>query len=386
MGLFEEIVRSFLAHEGGSDIHISPGNPIAFRLNGRITPWDKGIAPTEEQTRAIKGEIWKMLPFQLREYHDRRVAEKGHTGVSVETGGVRFRVNVARLGEGYHIVLRVLPVDPPRITDLGFNEKTEKALRWIAGRRAGFFLVVGATGSGKSTTLAALIRTIAESREVHIITLEDPIEYRFRSDRALIVQKELGRDFPRFAEGLHSALREDPDVILVGEIRDRESLDLALKASETGHLVFGTLHTQDAVTTINRMAAMVDNPVFLRDRLAQTFLGVIAQTLYVDRKGRKRVCWEILVANQAVRAMIREGNDLQVKSVLDTLPMSQSFATTVREHFEAGWMDRETAERIAPDAFKGEGEGGFVSAARARGGGDVERMVTAAAVAGVLKL
>ena len=237
--------------------------------------------------------------------------------------------------------------------ELGFSEKTLKGLSEIAYRPAGLFLVTGGTGAGKSTTLASLVRKINEKFNKKIITLEDPIEYVHKSAKCLVVQRELGRDFPRFSDGLHSALREDPDVILVGEIRDESSLELCLKASETGHLVLATLHTNDAVSTVKRMVAMSSNQQLTRDRLSQSLLGVLSQRLAPKKDGIGRVLiYEFLFANKGVLAQIRESKDEQIYSMIDSIPYSNSFNVNILERYKSGLISKDTAMAVSPDPSK----------------------------------
>jgi len=341
-----------LIDEKASDIHFPPSQNIGIRINGELVKTNYSISA--EETRNLFVVLKSKLPQKQRKYIDETLATYDNAGFSVTLEGItesrRFRVNVARLGEGYYVVLREIRENPPLISELGFNEKVEKGLYYVATRPSGLFLVVGATGSGKSTTLASLIRHINENRRVNIITLEDPIEYVHKPKVAQVVQKELGRDFSRFSYGLHSALREDPDVILVGEIRDLPSLDLCLKASETGHLVFTTLHTIDTVSTIQRLCAMSENETFTRDRLSQVLIGVLAQKLAKRSDGKGRIIvYEMLITNTAVRSLIKEGKDAQIKALIDTLPYSQSFSSSIAERLSQGLIDYETAEYLVTD-------------------------------------
>ncbi len=350
--LVDQIIER-LGEGGWSDLHFSPNNYPSARVKGEIVQFEdlKGKL-SEEDTKEISDYLFSYLSEREREVFKSKLFddEYGHTGFSVTIKGKRFRVNVSRLGMGYHIVMRLLSTEPPDLNKLGFNQKTYDALNFVLNRREGLFLVVGPTGSGKSTTLASMIKEINERFPKHIITLEDPIEYLHPSRKSLVVQKELGRDFPNFQEGLHSALREDPDVILVGEIRDPKSFELCLKASETGHLVFATLHTQDTLATVNRLVALGSyNPNLTRDRLAQVLVGVIAQKLFLTPERKRRVCWEILIPDKGVKAQIRKNEIEQIRSMLDNIPMSQSFNKTIRELYAQGLVDEGTARSLSPD-------------------------------------
>ena len=337
-----------------SDLHFSPGNFPSARVKGEIVqfPDIAGGRLSEEDTKNIKDHLLSFLTDREAKIAQEKIESDsyGHAGFSITVQGKRFRVNLSRLGNGYHIVMRLLASEPPDLRELGFNERTCEALEYVLTRREGLFLVVGATGSGKSTTLASMVKEINKRFALHIITLEDPIEYLHSSRRSVVVQKELGRDFPSFQEGLHSALREDPDVILVGEVRDPKSFELCLKASETGHLVLATLHTQDTLSTINRLVALGShNPDLTRDRLAQVLVGIIAQKLFLAPSRRRRVCWEILIPSKGIKAQIRKNEIEQIRSMLDNTPMSQSFNKTIRELYMQGLVDRGTAIALSPD-------------------------------------
>ena len=286
-----------------------------------------------------------------REYIEVELKKEGSIGFGLEFHelGIKFRVNVSTQGEGYYIVMRRNEINPPRLNTLGFTEETLVGLKSITKKKAGIFLVVGMTGSGKSTTLASMIREINESYSKNIITLEDPIEYEHIPEKSLVVQKELGKDLKSFELGLKSALREDPDIILVGEIRDYKSLDLAMKAAETGHLVFSTLHTDNTISTIQRIVAMADNATLTQDRLSQTLLGVIAQRLEPTRDGKRIIVWEQLIINQAVRNNIKDSNLNEIKSQIDQLNMSQTFNKTLIQHYKNNKLTKEEILKMSTD-------------------------------------
>lgn len=345
---FENMVKEFL-EKGGSDIHISVGNPIGFRLKGYLKKQEEEYKLTKEDTNHYFDALKSYLPQLLQDYTDSQIKDKYHAGFGITACNKRFRVNVAVNNGGYYIVLRVIDGTPPRLERLNFSENTLNGLKWVSKREAGLFLVVGSTGSGKSTTLASIIRNINEKEDKNIITLEDPIEFVHESLKSQIVQKELGRDFLDFNSALSSALREDPNVLLIGEIRDGQTLDLAIKASETGHLVFGTLHTNDAIATIQRLSAMSSNPALIRDRLAQTLLGVIAQKLTVNTQGKRMAVWELLICDKRASALIRENKDVQLKGALDTLKFSQSFNYTIREYYRQNLLTEEECLILSPD-------------------------------------
>lgn len=353
---------SQLLEKSGSDIHIPSDQPVSIRIHGQLTKLPIQFSP--EETKELYAYLkQKFLTGEQQRFADERFSSLGHVGFSIEyeisSGRIqRFRVNISRQGEGYYTVLREIKDNPPPLTTLGFTERALTGLRYVETRPAGLFLVVGSTGSGKSTTLASMIQEINEQRAVNIITLEDPIEYRHKPKLAQIVQKELGRDFPRFSEGLHSALREDPDIILVGEIRDPNSFELCLKAAETGHLVFATLHTNDAVTTIDRLVSMAGENAkeYIRSRLSQVLLGVLAQRLAPrkDSKGRVLV-YELFIANTSALNLIKEGKEEQIRALMDNLSfsnghsLSESFNKNIIRLLKKGVITPETAKLITND-------------------------------------
>ena len=266
----------------------------------------------------------------------------------------RFRVIAFRQRDATALVLRVVAENVPTFEQLRLPD----VLKTLAGKTRGLVLVTGPTGSGKSTTLAAMINLINEKRSCHIITLEDPIEYLHRHNRSIVNQREVNSDTRSFANGLRAALREDPDVILVGEMRDMETISIAITAAETGHLVFATLHTSDAAQTVDRIIDVF--PPFqqqqVRIQLSMTLQGIVAQQLLPRIDGRGRVAaMEILVANPAIRNLIREGKSHQILSVIQTGAKAgmQSMDMSLRELSRKGMVTFEEALMRAsdPDTF-----------------------------------
>lgn len=281
---------------GASDLHVKAGDVFRARINGELVPLTKQrLSP--QQTRQI---ALQLIPPWERD----RIDEIRDYDCSWGAPGIgRFRVNILRQRGSFMIVMRVIPFEIPTLQDLGLPP----VLRDIALAERGLVLVTGVTGSGKSTTLAAMVGEINRARRKHIITLENPIEFLHRDMMSSITQREVGMDTDTFSTGLRAALREDPDAVLVGEMRDTETIDIALKAAETGHLVFSTLHTQNAVQTISRVVAVFppEEQEMVRVRLAETLVAVISQRLMPRKNGSGRVAaCEILMATAAIRDCI----------------------------------------------------------------------------------
>jgi twitching motility protein PilT len=331
--------------QGGSDIHFSVGLPPLVRLDGELTAI-KYRALVLEEAEDIISEI-------TSEAHAAQLMEKGTVDLSYTSPDAgRFRINVCRHLRGLGISCRVIPENVPRLADLGLPQIVSRFTNF----NAGLVLVTGATGTGKSTTLAAIINEINQTRSLNIITLEDPVEFMHRSAKSLVVQREVGTHLPNFKDGLRSALRQDPDVILVGELRDHETIALALEASETGHLVFGTLHTRGAAQTIDRIvdALPSEAQAQVRHSLADNLKCVLSQELIRVADGRgRRVASEILVVTLAVSQLIREGKTFQIPSSITTgrrvgmQLMDQSLLAMVR----AGDVDPDEAFLKATDKW-----------------------------------
>ena len=328
---------------GASDIHISQGLPMQFRIHGVLQP--APIQPNDDDTRTL---ILSMMDESHREaLQDERLdADFAITAPD----GTRCRANVFMQQNRLAATLRLLNDQIPTLAQLGLPPVLQK----LADEPRGLILVTGPTGSGKSTTLAAMIEHINESRAEHILTIEDPIEYVYRGKKSLVHQREVGTDVKSFSAALRSALREDPDVILVGEMRDFETISAAITAAETGHLVMSTLHTIGAAQTIDRIIdvcpAGAQNE--LRGQLAAVLRGVITQQLLPLASGQGRcAATEILVGTDAVANLIREGKCYQIPSVLQSgaaLGMHSLNADLARL-VSLGRITRETAERCATD-------------------------------------
>jgi len=301
-GEVDALLAGILAGKGRvSDVNLSVGRPPQMEADGRLVAV-AGHAPLSgDDTRRVAGVL---LGDDQRLWRD--LDEQGSCDCAYTTAaGPRFRVNVFKAAGQLGVVLRVLPTAVPTLQSLQLPE----VLREITGLANGLVLVTGATGSGKSTTLAAVIDEINRTRAVHVVTLEDPIEFRHRHQTATVNQRELGTDFTSFAAGLRAALRQAPKVILVGEIRDRDTVEIALKAAETGHLVLSTMHTIDAGQTVNRVVGMFDaaEQRVVRSRLADTLRMVVAQRLLPRQGGGRVAALEVMGSSLPVREMIEQG-------------------------------------------------------------------------------
>ena len=292
---------------GASDLHMTVGGAPMVRLDGYL----QQLVPTPV-TAAQLAEFVALLPDYTRQLLERR----GEVDCAWRWGYERYRLNIYRQREQYAMAVRLLNNVVPECEALGMPP----ALQAVTELSQGLVLIVGPTGSGKTTTLAALVQRINATRAVHIVTLEDPIEYEYPAGQSLIHQREIGRDTTSFARGLRAALREDPDVILVGELRDSETMAIALTAAETGHLVLATLHTQDVTSSVNRIVdGLQQNQQLVRSQLAESLAVVASQRLLARADGQGRVAaYEVLVATDAVRHLIREGQVHQLQSYLQT--------------------------------------------------------------------
>lgn len=305
----QELLR--LAHGSQvSDIHITVNSPVVFRIHGRLRP-----LPGESLKPADTAELARQL-MTTEQYQ--QFLEHGDMDFSYGIHGLaRFRINVYKQRGSVGLAIRIVPSHIPSMEDLGLPA----IMKDFAGKPQGLLLVTGPTGSGKSTTLASVIDYLNRKDSSHIITLEDPIEFIHDHKQSMVNQREVGLDTPSFASGLRSALRQDPDVILVGELRDLETISTAISAAETGHLVFGTLHTADAPQTIDRIIDVFPSGMQaqIRIQLASVLLGVVSQRLLprMDGSGRK-AAYEVLANTPAVANLIRSEKIYQIRSVMQT--------------------------------------------------------------------
>lgn len=305
----EELLRT-AKEAGASDVHITVGIPPKMRVNGKLIAMNYPRMAPADTLQAVL-EI-------MNETQREKFEERGEYDMSFSIPELgRFRVNAFKQRGTVALALRLVGTRVPDVKELGIPESVVD----LYTRKRGLILVTGPTGSGKSTTLAALIDTINKNREAHVITLEDPIEYLHRHDKSMVNQREIGLDTESYANALRAALREDPDVILVGEMRDFETISVAITAAETGHLVLSTLHTLGAASTVDRIIDVFPphQQQQIRVQFANVLEAVISQQLIPRADGQGRVAaFEVLHANYAVRNMIRESKSHQLISVMQT--------------------------------------------------------------------
>jgi twitching motility protein PilT len=361
-----------MAEERASDVHLSPGFPPAIRIRGRIVPLEGYRPLTSQETRDT---VYSLLNDDQR----KRFESRKQLDLAYAVPGVaRFRVNCFFQRGSISAAFRRIPHAIPKLEELGLPAVLEEFTR----KPRGFILVTGPTGSGKSTSLAAMLDIINREREEHILTIEDPIEFLHQHKKCVVNQREIGTDAEDFSRALTSALREDPDVILVGEMRDLETMATALTAAETGHLVFATLHTQSTAQTIDRIIDVfpAEQQSQVRMQLSIGLQGVVTQQLLPTSDGSGRVvACEVLVPTPAVRNLIREGKTHQIYSAIQTsgsLGM-QTMDAHLAQLVRMGRITRKLAEQRAsvPEELKrllgpvGQGEVDPAAAAAMTNGG-----------------
>jgi twitching motility protein PilT len=331
---------------GASDLHVHSGAPLKLRLHGRLVDVS-GVVEREEAEELIRGLLDEAQRARLEEE-----LQIDFAYAIPEVG--RFRANAYRQLRGLDAVFRAIPPEPPTLAELGMPASFER----LASFHQGMVLFTGPAGCGKSSTMAAMVRMINERRPDHIITVEDPIEFVHRSRRCVVNQRQVGPHTGSFARALRAALREDPDVIAIGELRDLETISLALTAAETGHLVLGTLHTSSAIRTVNRLLGVFppDQQAQIRVMLSESLRAVVSQRLLPRADGRGRVAAvEVLMNTQAVGNLIRDRKTFQLVSIMQTggtrgmCLLDASLAELVR----SGAITEEAARREAekPEAF-----------------------------------
>ena len=323
--------------KGASDIHLVVGETPVIRIDGELHALLDFSILLGDDLEVITKEI-------LSPVEEEKFWEDKDFDASYELEATRFRVNFSLERENLHIVARVIPAELPTLEKLGMPPIVYKLLSSLQG----LILVTGPTGCGKSTTLAAMINYINQNRRAHIVTLEDPIEYIFKSEKSLIVQRQLGDDMVTFASGLKHVLRQDPNIVMIGEMRDPETIATAITLAETGHLVLATLHTYSASQTIDRI---IDSfPPYqqtqIRGQLSMLLTAVISQRLLPAVKGGRVAALEILIGNEAVSNLIRENKLAQITSVIETSSARGmiTFNRSLSELYQNGVINQETAQ------------------------------------------
>lgn len=307
MGSIDELIAE-VNSKGGSDLHLVRGLPPKYRKDGRLLSLgetDLTEEDCEEYARQLAGKNYETIK------------DIGELDLARSFGAVRVRVNLFRQQGSVSAAIRLLREEIPELSSLGLPPAALELPR----KRHGIVLVTGETGSGKSTTLAAILQEINRTREAHIVTLEDPVEYIYKPDKCIINQREIGRDTVSYGQGLRAVLREDPDIILIGEMRDLDTIDTALTAAETGHLVFGTLHTNSAAESVDRIVGVFPEQMQrqIQMQLSTSLLAVLSQQLVLHKSGRGRaLACELMMVTPAIRNLIREGKTPQIANAIAT--------------------------------------------------------------------
>lgn len=315
----EDLLRA-MVNRGASDLHIKAGSAPGFRIDGEVRPQDEYGKLTPVQTAELARQL--MGPDQWGRFEQDKDVDFSHAVKDL----ARFRVNALHQRNAVGLVVRQIPDVIPDYRKLNLPQICLD----LAAKPRGLVLVTGPTGSGKSTTLAAMIDYVNQTEHGHILTMEDPLEFVHPDKKCFVTQRQIGTDCASFREGLRRALRQDPDVILIGEMRDLETIGMAITAAETGHLVFGTLHTTSAISTVDRIIDVfpTDAQQQVRVQLSSTLQGVISQTLVPRIGGGRVAAREVLVATDAVKSLIREAKSAQILNLMQT---GRQFAMTTLE-------------------------------------------------------
>jgi len=343
MNLDELLGRAVAA--GASDIHLKVSQPPMLRVDGTIRPMEGTPTLTPDDLNALLQVAGSAAPHRLATFR-----ETGELDASYETAEeTRFRVNAFRQRGMVSIAMRFIPRTIPSFEDLHMPP----GIRRLAETRHGLVLVTGATGAGKSTTLAAMVRHINKTRSEHIVTIEDPIEVIHPDESCIVNQREIGIDTGSFGEALRRALRQDPDTILIGELRDSETATTALQAAESGHLVLSTMHTVDAAETIGRMVEFfpADKQPMIRSILAGVLRGVVSQRLLPRKGGGRIAAVEVMVTNERIADLIRDALPEEIPAAIDegSFYEMQTLSRALIDLVLAGMVDRDLAAGVAPN-------------------------------------
>lgn len=335
---FTELLR-ISVNQNASDVHFSSGEPVRARLRGQLTILEEKVWQSKDLAALSETIFSQEQQRQLTEQKELdAIYHAEHLG--------RFRVNAFYQQRGLSMVLRCVADRVPHLAQL----EAPRVLSAMTKAEQGLILVTGPTGSGKSTTLAAMVDEINRTQKKHIITIEDPIEYVHHSQQSLISQRQLQRDTLSFSQALKGALREDPDVILVGELRDKQSIQLALTAAETGHLVLATLHTRSACQAVSRIVDVFshEEKSMIRVQLSESLKGVVAQRLFNGVDDKRVACYEILMATSAIRHLIREEKLAQMYSMMQTGRDygMQTLEQSVAQNIEQGRLNSEARKHL----------------------------------------
>lgn len=343
MSMIEDILKE-AKEKGASDVHVTVGLPPKMRLNGKLIAMENFPKLLPPDTLAIAEEIMTEKQFE-------KLEENGQHDMSFSIRGVgRYRLNVFKQRGSVALAFRVVATEIPSAESLGIPDGVSE----LYLKKRGLVLVTGPTGSGKSTTLASIIDKINNNREAHVITLEDPIEFTYQHRMSIVNQREIGTDSNSYANALRAALREDPDVILVGEMRDLETISTAITAAETGHLVLSTVHTIGASNTVDRLIDVFPShqQQQIRIQLASVLEAIVSQQLIPANDGSSRVAaFEVLHVNSAVRNLIREGKSHQLLTVMQTNRKQGmiSMDDAIIELYRSQKISREMAVQFAQD-------------------------------------
>lgn len=337
-----EEILGLAQEKGTSDIHIAPGSPLMFRIDGKMIP--------QSPQPMLASETHELMKTFVPDMYAEELDKNGETDFAFSRPGYsRIRANVFRQRGSYAAALRILATEIPSPESLHIPQ----AVVNLSNKKRGLVLVTGATGSGKSTTLASLIKIIADRDEKNIITLEDPIEYLHQNSKSIVSQREIGTDSMSYAQALRAALRQDPDVILVGEMRDLETISTAITAAETGHLVFSTLHTNSAADAIDRAIDVFPphQQQQIRVQLSGVLEGVVAQQLLPKIDKGRAAAFEVLIANAAIRNLIREGKAFQIPSIIQTSKRDgmQTMDDCILQLYQSGQVSADMAVAYAHD-------------------------------------